>query len=52
MEVLGGFGERPDNPSLLNRYYWLGWLVLAGVVVLAVLVAGLRARARHDQSAD
>ena len=47
--VLGGFGERPDNPSLLNRYYWLGWLVLAVVVVLAVLVAGLRSRHRQAQ---
>jgi len=44
--VLGGFGERPDNPWLLNRHYWVGWLVLAGLVLLAVAVAGVRARRR------
>jgi hypothetical protein len=48
--VLGGFGERPDNPSLLNRHYWIGWLVLAAVVLVAVVVGGLRARARHGVS--
>lgn len=56
--VLGGFGERPDNPSLLNRHYWVGWLVLAGAVVLVVVLAAvlaavagsLRARADHDRS--
>ena len=26
--VLGRFGERPDNPTLLDRSYGTGWLVL------------------------
>jgi hypothetical protein len=42
--VLGGFGERADNPSLLNRHYWVGWLVLAALVVLAIVVGSLRSR--------
>jgi len=49
--VLGAFGERPDNPSLLNRHYWVGWLVLSALVVAAVVVAGVRARARSRRSA-
>jgi hypothetical protein len=36
--MLGRFGERADNPSLLDRNYTAGWLVLAGLVVLGVLV--------------
>ena len=47
--VLGGFGERPDNPSLLNRHYWIGWLVLAAVVVAGAVAAGLRSRSRRDE---
>jgi hypothetical protein len=43
--VLGRFGAHPDNPTLLDRPYGLGWLVLAGLTVLAVVVATvLRAR--------
>ncbi|HSE08017.1 MAG TPA: hypothetical protein VLB29_05085 [Nocardioidaceae bacterium] len=30
--VLGRFGARPDNPTLLDRPYVAGWLVLAGLV--------------------
>ena len=45
--VLGGFGARPDNPTLLDRSYGLGWFALAGlvaaVVVTAVLVRSRRA---------
>lgn len=45
--VLGRFGARPDNPTLLDRDYTAGWLVLAGVVVAVVVVATLvRARRR------
>jgi hypothetical protein len=33
--VLGGWGRRPDNPTLLDRHYVLGWCVFVGVVVLA-----------------
>lgn len=50
--VLGRFGERSDNPSLLDRDYTTGWLVLAGLVVAAVVVATLvRARRRRVSSA-
>jgi hypothetical protein len=48
--VLTGFGERPDNPSLLNRDYGTGWLVLAGLVLVAVVVGGLAARRRTGKS--
>ena len=37
--VLGRFGARADNPTLLDRDYTTGWLVLAGATVLAVVVA-------------
>lgn len=39
--VLGRFGARADNPTLLDRPYAAGWLVLAGLVVLGTVVAGL-----------
>ena len=39
--VLGRFGARPDNPTLLDRDYTVGWLVLAGLVVAAVVTASL-----------
>jgi hypothetical protein len=37
--VLGRFGALPDNPSLLDRSYGVGWLVLAGIVALGVIAA-------------
>jgi hypothetical protein len=43
--VLGRFGARPDNPTLLDRDYTAGWLVVAGLT-LAAVVAGLVVRAR------
>ena len=46
--VLGGFGRRPDNPTLLDRDYGPGWLVLAGVVVLAVAVGSVVRRRRRS----
>jgi hypothetical protein len=39
--VLGRFGARPDNVTLLDRDYTAGWLVLAVVTLLAVVVASL-----------
>jgi hypothetical protein len=39
--VLGRFGARADNPSLLDRNYPAGWLVLAALVSGAVLAATL-----------
>jgi hypothetical protein len=45
--VLGRFGARPDNATLLDRNYVAGWLVLAGVTLVAVVVASLvRSRRR------
>lgn len=38
--VLGRFGARPDNPTILPRNYLLGWLVFATLVVLVALVSG------------
>jgi hypothetical protein len=41
--VLGRFGARSDNATLLDRNYVVGWLVLAGLTAL-VSVAVLLAR--------
>lgn len=38
--VLGRFGAKADNPTLLDRPYVTGWLVLAAVVLLGSLVVG------------
>ncbi|GGF30731.1 hypothetical protein GCM10011519_00200 [Marmoricola endophyticus] len=40
--VLGSFGAKADNPTLLDRNYWLGWVVLALLVVLATAVGVVR----------
>lgn len=46
--VLGRFGARPDNPTLLDRHYLAGWLVVAGLTMVAVVLASvLRSRAEH-----
>jgi hypothetical protein len=37
--LLGRFGARADNPTLLDRNYLLGWLVLATLTVVVVGVA-------------
>lgn len=42
--VLGRFGARSDNPSLLDRDYVGGWLVLAALVLVATLLSGVVAR--------
>ncbi len=45
--VLGRFGARADNPTLLDRDYTAGWLVLAVLTVLGVVAAALvRSRRR------
>jgi hypothetical protein len=36
--VLGAFGRRPDNPSLLDRHYLLGWLAFSSAVLLVSLL--------------
>jgi hypothetical protein len=39
--VLGRFSARSDNPTLLDRNYTVGWLVLAGLVLVGVVTASL-----------
>lgn len=39
--VLGRFGARADNPTLLDRDYTAGWLGLVCVTAVAVVVSGL-----------
>jgi hypothetical protein len=49
--VLGRFGARDDNPTLLPRDYVGGWAVLAAAVVLGVAVGvilGARRGARRS----
>jgi hypothetical protein len=44
--VLGRFGARPDNATLLDRDYTTAWSVLAALTLVAVAVASvLRSRA-------
>lgn len=50
--VLGAFGRRADNASLLDRDYWTGWLVLVGVLVLLVAVGSLVQRSRRGDGTD
>lgn len=48
--VLGRFGERPDNATILDRNYTVGWLVFAVLVLVGTLVAGpLARRIRPDR---
>lgn len=44
--VLGKPGAKPDNPSLLDRNYLLGYLVFAVLVLLCTLLAGPLTRRR------
>ena len=36
--VLGSWGARPDNPTLLDRHYVVGWCVFAALVLVASLL--------------
>lgn len=50
--VLGRFGARVDNDTLLDRDYLAGWLVLAGLVVAGAVVGRLvGGRVWHARSA-
>lgn len=46
--VLGRFGARPDNATLLDRSYVVGWLVIAALTLVAVVVASVRRSARGN----
>ena len=48
--VLGRFGARPDNPTLLDRPYLASWAALSIVTVVVVALAGL-VRARRGTGA-
>lgn len=48
--VLGRFGAKADNPTLLDRPYLPAWLALVAVTVVLVVVASL-VRARHARHA-
>ena len=45
--VLGRFGVRPDNPTLLDRPYWAGWSAVVVVVCAGILVARYAGQRRH-----
>ena len=46
--VLGRFGAKADNPTLLDRPYWLGYAV---VVTVVLALAAASARRRHGAAA-
>jgi hypothetical protein len=48
---LGRFGARADNPTLLDRHYWLGWTALVLVVMAGILVASYARRGRRSSAA-
>lgn len=50
--VLGRFGARADNPTLLDRNYVLGWLALATLTVVVVGVAVAVGRKGGDDGAS
>ena len=50
--VLGRFGARADNPSVLDRDYAAGWTVLATVTVVVVVVAALVRSRRQEGGTD
>lgn len=43
--VLGRFGAKEDNPTLLDRPYWLGYAL---VVLVVLALAAVSARRRRD----
>jgi hypothetical protein len=45
--VLGGFGEEPTNPSLLDRPYVAGWALIVALTCLAAAGHALVVRSRH-----
>jgi hypothetical protein len=45
--VLGRFGAKPDNPTLLDRPYVAGWLVVAALVLAGSVLVGRRASRRE-----
>jgi hypothetical protein len=48
--VLGRFGAKADNPTLLDRPYWLGYAVVVTVVVALAAVSSRRRRGQASTS--
>ncbi len=48
LPMLGRFGARSDNDTLLDRNYLGGWLVLLSLVVIGVALAAIRRRTSPD----
>ena len=48
--VLGKFGERADNPTLLDRNYVAGWLVLVLIVLVVTFAVGPLVGRRQPQT--
>ena len=46
--VLGRFGAHADNPTLLDRNYIAGWLILAGLICAGTAATALF-RGRHPK---
>ena len=46
--VLGRFGARPDNQTLLDRPYVAGWLLIVGTTLIAAAATALVHRGRRD----
>ncbi|MEP6816189.1 MAG: hypothetical protein ABI873_11625 [Marmoricola sp.] len=44
--MLGRFGAKPDNPTLLDRNYTVGWLVFAALVALGAGLGVVRVLSR------
>jgi hypothetical protein len=49
--VLGRFGARADNPTLLDRPYWAGYLGIVAVALALTAADALRRRARERPQA-
>jgi hypothetical protein len=45
--VLGRFGARADNPTLLDRPYWAGWSAVVVAVCVGILVVRYAERRRR-----
>ena len=50
--VLGRFGAREDNPTLLDRDYVLGWAGFVVLVLVAVVVAAAARSRRAGRGGD
>ncbi len=50
--VLGRFGARPDNPTLLDRPYWAGYLGIVAVALVLTAVDAARRRAASTTTDD